>query len=133
MEAREATVRFKIHDKATKTPLSVCVLAFTAAHAQNEAPHNHAQTAGKKIRKSKAKAQQTYSCPMHPEVTSKSRGKCPKCKMELRPVDQKEAMAETAEMTNVSSSDQTPKMHIPDLGAVGPERDGKIHFLLPTS
>ncbi|HEX5604641.1 MAG TPA: SCO family protein [Pyrinomonadaceae bacterium] len=27
-----------------------------------------------------------YSCPMHPEVTSTKKGRCPKCKMELRPV-----------------------------------------------
>lgn len=26
----------------------------------------------------------TYVCPMHPEVTSTKRGKCPKCKMDLR-------------------------------------------------
>ena len=27
-----------------------------------------------------------YSCPMHPEVTSTKKGRCPKCNMELRPV-----------------------------------------------
>lgn len=27
-----------------------------------------------------------YSCPMHPEVTSTKRGRCPKCGMDLRPV-----------------------------------------------
>ena len=27
----------------------------------------------------------TYACPMHPEVTSPSPGKCPKCGMALRP------------------------------------------------
>src|SRR6476659_9745039 len=26
----------------------------------------------------------SYSCPMHPEVKSTKRGKCPKCKMDLR-------------------------------------------------
>src|SRR5678815_4748368 len=26
----------------------------------------------------------SYVCPMHPEVTSTKRGKCPKCKMDLR-------------------------------------------------
>src|ERR1051325_6278060 len=25
-----------------------------------------------------------YSCPMHPEVRSKKKGRCPKCKMDLR-------------------------------------------------
>src|SRR6185295_4805382 len=28
-------------------------------------------------------AKAVYACPMHPEVTSKKRGKCPKCKMDL--------------------------------------------------
>src|SRR5215213_4653157 len=27
-----------------------------------------------------------YACPMHPDVTSTKRGRCPKCGMELRPV-----------------------------------------------
>ena len=27
-----------------------------------------------------------YACPMHPEITSTRKGRCPKCKMELRPV-----------------------------------------------
>jgi len=27
----------------------------------------------------------TYVCPMHPEVTSTSRGNCPKCNMKLVP------------------------------------------------
>jgi len=28
-----------------------------------------------------------YACPMHPDVTSTKRGRCPKCGMELRPVN----------------------------------------------
>ena len=35
----------------------------------------------------------TYTCPMHPEVKSKKRGKCPKCKMKLVP-DTSSAVAE---------------------------------------
>lgn len=34
--------------------------------------------------KPRQKATAVYSCPMHPEVKSHKRGKCPKCKMELR-------------------------------------------------
>ena len=34
--------------------------------------------------RAKQSAQVTYSCPMHPEVTKKSKGKCPKCVMALR-------------------------------------------------
>jgi len=34
-----------------------------------------------------AKAEETYACPRHPEVTSPSPGKCPKCDSELEKVD----------------------------------------------
>ncbi len=33
---------------------------------------------------------QTYTCPMHPEVTSDKPGICPKCKMRLVPAKKKE-------------------------------------------
>ena len=34
--------------------------------------------------KAQSKAAPEYACPMHPEVTSKKRGRCPKCGMALR-------------------------------------------------
>src|SRR5215813_14596937 len=59
--------------------LLVCALAFIPTQGQAEAPHNHSQTT--------TQSKKTYSCPMHPEVKSKSKGKCPKCGMALRLVD----------------------------------------------
>src|SRR5678816_4959371 len=100
--------------KRISSCLLVCALAFIPALAQQ--PHNHSQALGKKIRQ-----QKVYSCPMHPEVTAKSKGKCPKCGMDLRAVDQKEASADEsvasheAEMTKVSASGQVSKMNIPDI------------------
>lgn len=72
------------------------------------------------------KAQQVYSCPMHPEVKAKKKGRCPKCKMDLRLVDQKEkAEAETPVAPPQAGAIQ--KMNIPDVELV--DQDGrKIHF-----
>jgi len=106
--------------------LLVCALAFASALAQQ--PHNHSQAPAKKVRQ-----QKVYSCPMHPDVTAKSKGKCPKCGMDLRAVDQKEASADDsvasheAEMTKVSASGQVSKMTIPDIEVLD-QNGRKIHF-----
>jgi cytochrome oxidase Cu insertion factor (SCO1/SenC/PrrC family) len=105
----------------------VCALAFVPAPAQQ--PHNHSKTPAKKTQ------QKVYSCPMHPDVTAKSKGKCPKCGMDLRAVDQKEATAEAshevatpaAEMTKVSSTELPSKMNIPDTELLD-QNGRKIHF-----
>jgi protein SCO1/2 len=92
-------------------------LSFVPAHAQTL--HNHSQAQGKKIRQ-----QKVYSCPMHPDVTAKSKGKCPKCGMDLRPAEQKEA---TAEIVKASSAAQPSKMKIPDTELLD-QNGRKIHF-----
>ena len=95
--------------------LLACVCAFVPAQAQT--PHNHGQASAKK-------AQKVYSCPMHPDVTSKSKGRCPKCGMDLRLAEQKEA---TAEMTPVSLPEQSSKMNIPDTELLD-QNGRKLHF-----
>lgn len=73
---------------------------------------------------------QVYSCPMHPEVTSKKKGrKCPKCGMELRRVEKKEAETTAAQPEPVvaNESGATQRMNIPDVELL--DQDGrKIHF-----
>ncbi|HKG59146.1 MAG TPA: SCO family protein [Pyrinomonadaceae bacterium] len=96
--------------------LFICAVTFIPALAQQ--PHNHAQTPAKKIRQ-----QKVYSCPMHPEVTAKSKGKCPKCGMDLRPVDQKEAAADVS----VASHEVGRQMNIPDVELID-QNGRKIHF-----
>ncbi len=93
--------------------LLVCALAAIPALAQTETPHNHIQ---------KTKQQKVYSCPMHPDVTAKSKGKCPKCGMDLRLVDQKEAAADSSAPHEVG-----PQMNIPDVELLD-QNGRKIHF-----
>ena len=63
-----------------------------------------------------------YSCPMHPEVKSKKKGTCPKCKMDLRPA---RAEVETAAEptgarmapaeSGATNAHASSKMTIPDV------------------
>ena len=121
--------------KRISVGLLVCALAFVPALAQQpETPHshNHSQAPAKKVRQ-----QKVYSCPMHPEVTAKSKGKCPKCGMDLRAVERKEAADNSvasheasllsAGTTKVSLSGQAPKMNIPDIEVLD-QNGRKIHF-----
>ena len=98
--------------------LLICALAFMPAQAQKETPQRSTKTVAKKV-------QQTYSCPMHPDVKAKSKGKCPKCGMDLR-LDKHEEEA-TIEATPVSHDMGATRMNIPDTELV--DQDGrKIHF-----
>jgi protein SCO1/2 len=75
----------------------------------------------------------TYSCPMHPEVKSKKKGKCPKCKMDL--VRQTNVNADTNTTAPVDITAQAPeevlgttsKLKIPDVEVL--DQDGNVrHF-----
>ena len=90
--------------------LFICCSSFVPAHAQKQAP---------------GKVQRVYSCPMHPDVTSKKKGKCPKCRMDLRLVKPEDAVAETS--VPQSEPARAQKMNIPDTELF--DQDGrKIHF-----
>lgn len=72
------------------------------------------------------KAQATYSCPMHPDVKSKKKGRCPKCGMDLRLVKNDEkATAEPQPPANDAAA--TTKMNIPDVELLD-QNGRKIHF-----
>jgi cytochrome oxidase Cu insertion factor (SCO1/SenC/PrrC family) len=80
------------------------------AYAQKQAPHATAKT---------------YSCPMHPDVKSKKKGKCPKCGMDLRLVKHEEATVEPPAAQPETGAVQ--KMNIPDIELL--DQDGrKVHF-----
>lgn len=93
------------------------VLGAAAAPARATAHDPHAETAAV-----------VYSCPMHPEVKSKRKGRCPKCKMDLRPA-RAEAEAASAEssLTDKHESRAASKMSIPDVELL--DQDGRtVHF-----
>ena len=90
-----------------------------------------------------AKAETYYTCPMHPQVKSAKRGKCPKCGMALRLVQvatssaaspnptANNEMAESGTAEKAANSADGPgatrKMVIPDVEVL--DQDGKaIHF-----
>jgi cytochrome oxidase Cu insertion factor (SCO1/SenC/PrrC family) len=72
-----------------------------------------------------------YSCPMHPEVTSKKKGRCPKCKMELRPASAEASPAAADSPGPAAAAGRethvTSKMSIPDVELL--DQDGrKVRF-----
>ncbi|MDX6384501.1 MAG: hypothetical protein QOK48_2074 [Blastocatellia bacterium] len=88
--------------------------------------------------KAPTKADAYYSCPMHPEVKSARRGKCPKCQMALRLVkadpvagasstSDKGTTAEQEPAEATGAANSTRKMVIPDIVVL--DQDGKaVHF-----
>ena len=61
-----------------------------------------------------------YSCPMHPEVKSKTGGSCPKCGMHLKQVSKPVTPPATA---SLESSAQSDKSHFPNVELI--TQDGK--------
>lgn len=110
--------------------LLVCALAVVPASAQKHASGDASDantSPAKKIRQSKQQAEQSYSCPMHPEVKATTKGKCPKCGMDLRLVDQKKTAAAEADEASDEVRTASLKMNIPDTELLD-QNGRKLHF-----
>ena len=86
-------------------------------------------------KKTTTKQVRSYVCPMHPDVKSTKRGKCPKCKMDLRlerVADNAVAAAMRANVTETANTESNEsgsvrKMAIPDVEVLD-QNGNALHF-----
>jgi len=86
-------------------------------------------------KKTTTKQVRSYVCPMHPDVKSTKRGKCPKCKMDLRlerVADNAVAAAMRANSTDTANTESNEsgsarKMVIPDVEVLD-QNGNALHF-----
>ena len=122
------------------TTLAITVLAF--AWSEVAAQHHKASEAGALATAQAQNPVQTkkaYTCPMHPEVKATKRGKCPKCKMDLRLAssistaqgftEPEATRTETVPLVADSSStlNSNKKMNIPDVEVLD-QHGNTLHF-----
>jgi cytochrome oxidase Cu insertion factor (SCO1/SenC/PrrC family) len=111
----------QVHKQSMLARISVAFLVLFMLGAAGPWKSGNPIQAQKQQKGSQAKR---YACPMHPEVTSSRRGKCPKCGMRLRLVEQDATGASTTPPP--ASSADAPAMssaQIPDVPVY--DQDGR--------
>lgn len=97
--------------------LILCVLVVFALGHPDVMAHGQAM-----VPQQKRSTPVVYTCPMHPEVKSTKRGKCPKCKMDL--VKQ---TAPASEISEKPVAESGKSLNIPDVEVL--DQDGHVrHF-----
>jgi cytochrome oxidase Cu insertion factor (SCO1/SenC/PrrC family) len=95
--------------------MSIRLLSFLIAMALMLAAGSVGGNAASAQRRAKASAAATiYECPMHPEVTSTKRGRCPKCGMTLKATRKTNAPAPAATAPPKEAESVPAKLRIPD-------------------
>ena len=95
--------------------MSIRLLSFLIAMALTLAAGSVGGNAAFAQRRAKAApAATTYECPMHPEVTSTKRGRCPKCGMTLKATRKTSAPEPTATAPAKEPETVPAKLRIPD-------------------
>jgi len=114
---KRETLNANVARVAAALVAAFCVLGLAAPHARAQGARASAQ---KKVA--------FYSCPMHPDVKSKTPGRCPKCKMDLRAAYADEGVAaEPSKKDEASERGGSSRMSIPDVALL--DQDGReIHF-----
>ena len=97
----------KIMKKKSLALFASLLIAFGCA-----AVYGETSALAQSSRKASQREQVTYSCPMHPEVKSKKRGKCPKCNMALEPVRASAANENVGDAQGKGSSEAA--LRVPD-------------------
>lgn len=96
-----------------KAVLTILILMFAGIWTPG------AYLANAQVRQKQVRNAKLYACPMHPEVTSKRPGKCPKCGMTLRLRKEDDAAATAAAATSdaspIGETASVYSEHIPDV------------------
>ncbi len=120
---------------------TLAVTIFALAWSNVAAQHHKAKEtgAGATTQTQNPPAKKAYTCPMHPEVKATKRGKCPKCKMDLRLessistaksfADPETPRTETVPVAADSTStlNSNKKMSIPDVEVLD-QHGNTLHF-----
>jgi cytochrome oxidase Cu insertion factor (SCO1/SenC/PrrC family) len=108
-----------------KLTFALALIALTAG-AQPQGGGN-LSAAGQAREKPSTKKSVRYACPMHPDVASGKPGKCPKCGMALRPVqDEPEGAAVATEDTTRPTAVEDGTLSSPEIPDVNVyDQDGK--------
>ena len=102
----------------------VCALTFVLLASMQLGAHPRLQAQAMAVTVNTVKS---YSCPMHPEVKSTKKGKCPKCKMDLQPVRETAAAVNKEETVASVAVDSRSKLTIPDVEVLDQEGNS-LHF-----